>query len=102
MDTSLPQQTPIETKISTVYKKGGFFERLLAMLIDLFLVIAVLLLLYLIFPILKSYEDFIDTLVIVLYGTLFIWLKGATLGKMALKLKVVTSSYSRVGFGHAL
>src|SRR5258707_13963781 len=95
LQNPISSQTSHITNSGMVYKKGGFFARLVAMIIDLFLVVAILLLLYFLFPALKIYEDIIYMLVIVLYGALFIWLKGATLGKMALKLKVVTSSYSR-------
>ncbi|HSW96519.1 MAG TPA: signal peptidase I [Candidatus Saccharimonadales bacterium] len=37
-----------------------------------------------------------------LYGTLFIWKKGATPGKMIFKLKVVTTYYRPIGFWSAL
>lgn len=88
---------------SPIYKKGTFFERWLALVVDWIILIIPTLLLVSFFGVNKKYHEFFLWLFSVIYGTLFIWQSGATPGKKLLKLKVVKlNSYQPVGFGAAL
>ncbi|HVF69100.1 MAG TPA: signal peptidase I [Xanthomonadales bacterium] len=99
--TKTPQ--PLEPPIPTpIYKKAGFLERLGASIIDSLILLIVFLFLYIAFGISGPELSMLGSISSVLFGTLFIWKKGATPGKMLLKLKVVTTSYQPVSLGRAL
>ena len=90
----------IENKI---YKKGTFWERLLALIIDeIILLVIALILSFLFSSSLKNLPNMLFWIISVLYGTLFIWKSGHTPGQKLLKLKVVTTSYQPVSLGYAL
>lgn len=86
-----------------LYKKGTFWERLLALIIDeiILFVITVIISLFL-SQVTDNLTNLLFWLLSTLYGTLFIWKYGHTPGKKLLKLKVVNSSYQPLGFGAAL
>src|SRR5258706_10440366 len=103
MGSSSSQQDFSQTNAIVVYKKGEFFQRFFAFLIDSLLIGLSLFFVYRIFPHVPILNNnFIIFVCVALYGTIFIWAKGATPGKMALRLRVVSSSYQPVSFGSAL
>mgnify|MGYP001614219874 CR=1 FL=1 len=87
---------------SSIYQKASFKRRFLAFLIDTVLIYIFLIVLNLFFSPLKQYFIPINILIGILYGSIFITYKGATPGKMLLKIKVVSISYQSVSFSHAL
>ncbi len=102
MDDNLPQQSLPQPNQNSIYQKASFWQRLIAYIVDGLLVSIFLIIFFIIFKSISSYLEIICFIVISLYGTIFIWARGSTPGKMLLKLKVVTSSYKPVGFWHAL
>lgn len=82
-----------------IYKKVGFWERLLAYIIDIVIILAVIFLLRFLSI---NLNGFLTFLIIILYNTLFLWNQGATIGKKLLRIKVVDSNYQRLSFGKAL
>lgn len=96
------------------YIKASFWERLAAMIIDD--IIFIIPSLTFLFAISISSPDFFKNtensigqlwipllnLIYILYNIGLVTWKGATLGKMALKLKVVTTSYERIPLGKAV
>lgn len=88
---------------NTIYKKGTFWERLLALIIDeIILFVVILILSFLLASFAKGLLNLLFWIVSILYGSLFIWKSGHTPGKKLLKLKVVNGSYQPVSFGAAL
>lgn len=84
---------------SQLFEKAGFWERLLAYVIDSVLVLVVIFFLRFLSINLNGGVTF---LIIVLYNALFLWKQGATIGKKLLRLKVVDSNYKPLNFGKAL
>ncbi|HSW48471.1 MAG TPA: signal peptidase I [Candidatus Saccharimonadales bacterium] len=92
---SFPHQAPTQT-LNFSYEKASFLERLAASIIDGLIIIAVVLILYIT---LKSQVSELETLASVfslIFNSLFIWKKGATPGKMLMKIKVVNTLYQPV------
>jgi len=86
-----------------IYKKGTFWERLLALIIDeIILFVVTVILSFLLASFAKGLLNLLFWLVSILYGSLFIWKSGHTPGKKLLKLKVVNGFYQPVSFGTAL
>lgn len=79
------------------YVKANFFQRVCAYTIDIIL----LFVLNVIASVLLSFIPFIQIVVCLFYGAVFIWKCGATPGLMVLNLKVVTTTYKSVSFGTA-
>src|SRR5258705_12179629 len=91
------------TNSSPIYKKGTFFERLVAYIIDLIIVqIFLIILNFIATETTLPQVPFLGNIIGLLFGSLFIWKVGATPGKMAMRLKVVKSTYQSVPFGYAL
>lgn len=86
-----------------IYKKGTFWERLLALIIDeiILFVITVIFSLFL-SQIADNLTNLIFWVLSIAYGTFFIWKSGSTPGKKLLKIKVVNSSYQPLGLGASL
>mgnify|MGYP001599530395 CR=1 FL=1 len=89
-----------------IYLKGSFWTRAAAFIIDQIIIIVILFLFALVLVLLGlniyGLEDFLYYLISIIYGSVFIWKYGATLGKKWLKLRVVNTSYQTVSLGKAI
>lgn len=86
-----------------IYKKGTFWERLFALIIDeIILFVVTIILSLLLSQIADDLTNLVFWVLSILYGTFFIWKSGSTPGKKLFKLKVVNSSYQPLGLGAAL
>lgn len=86
-----------------IYKKGSFWERLFALIIDEIILFVLTVIFSLLFSqISDNLTNLLFWLLSIVYGTFFIWKSGSTPGKKLLKLKVVNSSYQPLGLGAAL
>jgi signal peptidase I len=86
---------------STAYKKASFLERLAAFIIDVIILAILQLALTIVLRLFNFQYKIFDLILFSLYDILFIWIAGATPGKMLLKLKVVNTSYKRVNLVQA-
>lgn len=89
-----------------IYLKASFWTRLAAFIIDQ-IIITILLFIIIFTLTLAGFKT--DTLgnilyytISIVYGSVFIWKYGATLGKKWLKLRVVNTSYQSVSLGKAI
>lgn len=106
MDEINNAQQPTQNTSSqpaTNYKKGSFLHRLAAYLLDSL----VLLLISVVINITASSTEltalnFLNYLVAFLYSVLFIGSSGSTPGMKLLKLKVVNTSYQKIGYSTAV
>lgn len=96
-----------------MYKKGSFWDRFSAFIIDQLITLTVVVVLIVSLTIFLRFYGFnignygevysnIFGLIFITYNTLFIWKSGQTIGKKLLKLKVVDLDYQPVGFWRAL
>lgn len=82
-------------------KYGGFWKRLLAYVIDTFLIYVV----FWMIPGVDMEDMWVNIAMFVAWTAYFVWMVGtygATIGKMVLKLKIVKENGKRVSYSDAL
>lgn len=85
---------------SSGWYKATIGRRLIALFIDGLILLVVEVLLMTVLP--KNGEQNLSWIIGTIYAVGFIWQKGATPGKMAMKIKVVRTNGENVGFWQAL
>lgn len=100
-EQTLLQNQVAEINIST-YKKASFLERFIALIIDGLILLIIFLLLYITLQRQIVGLNILAALISAIYSLFFIWKKGATPGKMAMKIKVISASFQRLTLWQAI